>query len=429
MRLPSEKPTCPSRRTPSAVRTASGRRQPERGGKGCWDAEQPDRDGPCGGTARIASQPLLPAETIPCALCARQDHVGTGWRSGGGRRQAHLQALVAHELQAGTPMGSAAPIALEQRGRPHLQRMQEHAHLPRLCGGGTIPLARLAQWTGTTTANARRIHDTQTPIGLSAALLNRKRLPCWTAERPVGLERKVGSAEAPRFPGRGSGRWTVSSGRSGGGRTRGSWLTLRREGRSKLGGAQGSRLQVMPQFQAEVPHPLRHALPGFLSPGRVTAPPIGVEFLILIGKRRLKGAAMQIQLNDVTGAEGTLRQSGEEEFVHDPCTRDADRTLLLPSGMRCHDDTAWHAFGSHWNFRAVVETAHGLAFWTLLELIRRQVQTRRDARVIKHAVLFPTGHKREPSHIGERSPSPVLAVEPEQSAFRGKLVCSQIPAD
>ena len=72
MSLPSEKPACPSRRTPSAVRTESGRRQTERGSKGCWDAEQPDRDWPSGGEMSIASQLLLPGGTRPRTLCARQ---------------------------------------------------------------------------------------------------------------------------------------------------------------------------------------------------------------------------------------------------------------------------------------------------------------------------------------------------------------------
>jgi hypothetical protein len=49
--------------------------------------------------------------------------------------------------------------------------------------------------------------------------------------------------------------------------------------------------------------------------------------------------------------------------------------------------------------------------------------------MIEHRVVFAACHKREPSHIGERSPGPILAVEPEQSAFPGKLVCSQIPTD
>ena len=143
MRLPSEKPACPRRRTPSAFRTESGRRQPERGGKGCWDTEQPDRDLPSGANASIASQPLLKAETIPRPLCAREDYVRDGWRSGGRWRQTHLHALVSHELQAGPPMCSAAPIAPEQGSRSHRQGVQEHADLAWLFGSTPIPLALL----------------------------------------------------------------------------------------------------------------------------------------------------------------------------------------------------------------------------------------------------------------------------------------------
>src|SRR5512135_3199409 len=64
----------------------------------------------------------------------------------------------------------------------------------------------------------------------------------------------------------------------------------------------------MPQLQAEVPYPLRDHLPALLSPGRVTAPPIGVDLLIFIRERRLKGSTMQIQLNDVGSGECLLRQ-------------------------------------------------------------------------------------------------------------------------
>ena len=165
MRLPSKQPAGPSRRTPSAVRTESDHRHTERGGKGCWDAEHPDRDGPSGGTASIASQPLLPRETIPGALWARQDHLRDGWRSGGWWRQAHLQALVAHELQAGTPMVSAAGVAPEERSSPNRERMQEHADLTWLRRRIAIPLTLLAQRTGAAVANAGPVHHTQTSIG------------------------------------------------------------------------------------------------------------------------------------------------------------------------------------------------------------------------------------------------------------------------
>ena len=201
MRLPSEKPACPSRRMPSAVRAESGRGQPERGGKGCWDAEYPDRDWPSGGPASIASQPLLPRETIARTLCARQDDIRDGWRSGGGWRQTHLQALVAHELHAGPPVCSAAPIAPEQRGSTHLKRMQQHAHLTRLGRRAAIPLTLLTQRTGPTTVNAGAIHHAQAAVGCSALLVRDQLLVSGTAQRPIRLEHKILACEAASFPG------------------------------------------------------------------------------------------------------------------------------------------------------------------------------------------------------------------------------------
>lgn len=144
MRFPSDKLACPSRRTPSTARIESGCRQSERGGKGYWDAEHANRDWPGGGTASIASQSLLKAETIPRTLGAREDDGRCGWRSGGRWRQAHLQALVPHELQAGTPMDSAAPVMPEERGSTYWERMQEDAHLTGLRRSTAIPLTLLA---------------------------------------------------------------------------------------------------------------------------------------------------------------------------------------------------------------------------------------------------------------------------------------------
>jgi hypothetical protein len=88
----------------------------------------------------------------------------------------------------------------------------------RLRGSAANPLTLLTQRTRAAVAKAGRIHDTHTPIGLSASRLRSKRLPCWTPERPIGLERKVGSGEATRFEGGGSGRWAIpgcGSGRGG----------------------------------------------------------------------------------------------------------------------------------------------------------------------------------------------------------------------
>ena len=52
------------------------------------------------------------------ALWAGQDHVRFAWRSGGRRQQAHLEALVSHDLPAGASVCSAAPISPEHRAEP-----------------------------------------------------------------------------------------------------------------------------------------------------------------------------------------------------------------------------------------------------------------------------------------------------------------------
>ena len=106
---------------------------------------------------------------------------------------------------------------------------------------------------------------------------------------------------------------------------------------------------------------------------------------------------MQVELDDVKSGERSLWKGGEEEFVDDACTRDADGALLVGSLMGCHDHTAEHTLGSHRNLWAVVEAAHHQAFWALLELIWREVQTRLDQWMIESGVLFTAGQKREPS--------------------------------
>jgi len=178
MSFPSEKPACPSKRASSAIRTESGRCQTQRGCKGCWDAKHPDRDWPSCENASMASQPLWKAWTIPRPLCARQNHVRQGGRSDDRWRQAPLQALVAQELHASTPMGSAAGEAPEKGSNTNLERMQQHTHLARPGRRTAIPLTLLAQFTGTTPADAGSIHQEQAPVDFSTLFLDTKP-PFW----------------------------------------------------------------------------------------------------------------------------------------------------------------------------------------------------------------------------------------------------------
>jgi len=117
----------------------------------------------------------------------------------------------------------------------------------------------------------------------------------------------------------------------------------------------------MPQFQAQVPHPLRNDLPAFLTRGRLTTPAIRVLFHILVGKRRFKGTTMQIHLDDIRDGERMWWHIGEEEFVDDARTRDPNPALLVADWMRRHHHAAPHALGSHGHVRAVIEAAHQLA--------------------------------------------------------------------
>jgi hypothetical protein len=108
------------------------------------------------------------------------------------------------------------------------------------------------------------------------------------------------------------------------------------------------------------------------------------------------------------------------------CSRDAHRTLLVASWMGRHHHAVEHALGPYRDLRAIVEAAHRPTFWTLLQLIRGQMQTRLDKRVIEHRVVFAADHEREASQIAEDGSGPILPVEPEQGSPLWDLVRREI---
>src|SRR6266699_1119796 len=121
-RLHSEKQSCPRRRdtvADEALLRRCFRCQPERGGKAFWDAEQLDRDLASPWIPRIASEAFCPRKARVRTLPTGKDHLPLTWRSGGRRRQAHLDALGSHQLPPGTPVLSAAPVPPEQRHGTH----------------------------------------------------------------------------------------------------------------------------------------------------------------------------------------------------------------------------------------------------------------------------------------------------------------------
>jgi hypothetical protein len=138
---------------------------------------------------------------------------------------------------------------------------------------------------------------------------------------------------------------------------------------------------------------------------------------------------MQIQLDDIAGGKRLLWQGGEEEFVDDARTRDANRALLFASFMGGHHHATGHSLRSDRHVWTVVEAADDLTFRTLLELIWGQMQTRLDKRMIEHRVVFATGHKGEASQVRKHGPGAILSIEPEQGAFLGELVRREVTID
>ena len=184
-----------------AAKAVLSRRQTERGGKDFWDAEQLDRDVVSRWSTRIASQPLCPREAIVRSLRAGKDHFRFAWRSCGGRRQAHLDALVSHELHTGAPVRSTAPIPPEQRRGTNPERMQQYTDPTRLRGCFPVPLTLQTLWAAATIEYPGAVEHAQTAIGFAALLGWAQRLAIWAVQHPVGLEGEVLPRETPRFEG------------------------------------------------------------------------------------------------------------------------------------------------------------------------------------------------------------------------------------
>ena len=151
-----------------------------------------------------------------------------------------------------------------------------------------------------------------------------------------------------------------------------------------------TRLKLMPQFQAEVPHPLREDLPPFLAASRVTTPAVGVLFLVFISEGVFKRAAMQIQRDDICGGKSALGEIGQEEFIDDAGADDSDPTLSRSSRMGRNDDADLFACCVQGVFRTVVERAHNPAFRVLDLLVCGQVQASLHLSSIQQPIIFAT---------------------------------------
>src|SRR5215472_4993723 len=184
-----------------------------------------------------------------------------------------------------------APIPPEQWRGPNLKRMQHHTDPTRLRSGFSVPLTLRAHRAAATLTDPGAGEHTQTAIRFAALFRGTQRLACWTEQHAIGLEGEVLPREASCLPRQCDGGRAIPLYRC---LLRfGLWWAC--HGGCELGGAQRLRLELVPQFEPQVPDPLRNDLPAFLSPGRVAAPAVRVELGVFIGEGRLQGATVQIQ--------------------------------------------------------------------------------------------------------------------------------------
>ncbi len=109
---------------------------------------------------------------------------------------------------------------------------------------------------------------------------------------------------------------------------------------------------------------------------------------------------------------------------------------MTPTGLfflvalsRCDNHAVAQAFGPHGHFWAEVSAAHHLTLQSVAgtESFGRCV-SRLDQRMIKHPVVFASGHEREPERLSEDGPGPVLPIESQERAGLWKLIGSEIPS-
>lgn len=172
-----------------------------------WDPEHLDTHLTSRWCAGIASEALEPVEAIMRALGPRQGRSRARWVSRGTRPHLDLNALVTKKVQTHTPMVPTTPVTPKERRIPNDERMQEDAHLARLFRGAPLPLALLAQGTGTTIANAGRRDHAQPPSTSRRRSCEVSVFPAGQRSVPSGWRGKSCPVKRPLF--RGGWLWSV----------------------------------------------------------------------------------------------------------------------------------------------------------------------------------------------------------------------------
>ncbi len=255
-------------------------------------------------------------------LRAGQDHVRCAWRSCGRRRQAHLDALVSHELHTGTPVFSPTPIPKDAAARDP----------PGADAAGDFPDA--ASWWlahATDTANA---------LGSRGNRGSWRCRGCADCHRLRGAARLGATSCSPDRPAsrRAGGRSPAprTDPRSCAGRPQAQPLPCTGACSavvSVMGGANsvvriGVDSSICPSSRRRGETHWETICHASWKAGRMRTPPVGILLLVFIGQQRGTRAAMQGEGHHIGGGEGVLRQMGEKEFVDQARAGEAHAALV-----------------------------------------------------------------------------------------------------
>jgi hypothetical protein len=179
-------------------------------------------------------------------------------------------------------------------------------------------------------------------------------------------------------------------------------------------------MEYMPQFETEVPDPLREDLPKLLTPGGMRAPAIRILLLIFITEYALERSPVQIESHDIGRRERSLRQGCVEQLVDHRSTGGTDLRRELGRRMGGDDDPCVWPDGRKREIREVKECSTRSRFGMARLLVWGLRQAGLDSLHIEEIVVFAPHHIAKPCQIRHNSSVAILAVKTHDSLTQGK---------
>ncbi len=133
--------------------------------------------------------------------------------------------------------------------------------------------------------------------------------------------------------------------------------------------------------------PLAEDLPELLPTRRMRTPAIGILLDVFIGQNRLKGPAMQIQIQHIFGGKSRSGKSGDKQFVDHAITLFPDGGARGCGGMTSDDQSDSRSSCREGDVRAIIKGTGGSTFRMGADLDGRTRQNRLDRGQIQQRIV------------------------------------------